>query len=138
MILKHIIPYIIILVALLASCQPIKDSKKELICGNDSKTWILDHTTKNGILENNKRPDEGQIRVVFSSNGEMDMGAPTPSQWKIRKNSDTIWFTINSLTTINYDDKILKLNKDTFIIQLITDEQDTIVDYLYHINNETK
>ena len=116
---------------ILSSCQPIKtDNRKELICGNYSKTWILDHTTINGILENNRRPSTGPIEIVFNSKGDMDMGAPMLSEWRIRENCDTIWFTINGITKTNYADKILKLNKDTFIFQLITDEQDTIVDYL--------
>jgi len=131
--MKYLIPYLLVLFIGLSSCQlPTADNKKELICGNDSKTWVLDHTTKNGIIKNNRRPEQEPIEVVFNSNGDMDLGVPSLSEWKIRENCDTIWFTINGIAKTNYADKILKLTKDTFIIQLITDKQDTIVDYLYH------
>ena len=134
--MKSIIPYLLVFTTILSSCQPLKtDNRKELICGNDSKTWILNHTTKNGVLENNKRPDEDPIEIIFNSNGDMDMGATMLSHWKIRENCDSIWFTINTITKTNYADKILKLNKDTFIIQLITDKDDTIIDYLYHLSD---
>ena len=133
--MRYFIPYLLILLTGLASCQlPKIDNRKELICGSKSKTWILNHTAKNGVLVNNRRPDAGPIEVVFNSKGEMDMGASTLSNWRIRENCDTIWFTINGITKIDYADKIIKLTKDTFIIQLITDNQDTIVDYLVHIN----
>jgi len=75
--------------------------RKKLICGNDSKTWILDHTTKNGILENNRRADADPIKLVFNTNGDIDTGAPMLSHWKIRKNCDSIWFTINTITRTN-------------------------------------
>ena len=133
--MRYFIPFLLILLIGSASCQLLKtDNRKGLICGTTSKTWILDHTTKNGVLVNNRRPDEALIKLVFNSKGEMDMGASSDSYWRIRENCDTIWFTINGITKINYADKIIKLTKDTFIIQLITDEQDTIVDYLYHLN----
>ena len=137
--MRHIILHILLIIIGLSSCQLQKlDKKKELICNNKSKTWILDKTTINGVLKNNRRLDAGPIEIVFNTNGDMDMGTPMHSHWKIRENCDSIWFTINTITKTNYADKILKLNKDTFIIQLITDKDDTIVDYLYHLSDDHK